>query len=160
MKKFFSILFLSLFLTGLIVACGSQSATTPVAESPSQPTAELLIATEIPATAAPTEAAAASATESPVKTAAPILFEARIKLFTYQPSEIEIPAGTTVVWLNEDDIQHSVTSGTSDKPTNQFDTDFFVKDETAAVTFDEPGRYIFFCKRHNHMRGVVMVMEG
>jgi len=35
-----------------------------------------------------------------------------IQLFQYQPGRLEIKAGTTVTWVNQDEIQHTVTLGT------------------------------------------------
>ena len=33
-----------------------------------------------------------------------------IKLFQYQPGRIQVKAGTTVTWMNEDEIFHTVTA--------------------------------------------------
>lgn len=139
------------------VACQAKSAT----PTPTLATVEATdpSVTEIPATAEAVTPPVKPTAEAPT-TAASEPFEARIQLFIYRPKEIEIPVGTTVTWLNEDDIQHSVTSGTPENPTSQFDTGFFEKDESASITFNEPGTYQFFCMRHNHMQGSIIVTEG
>ena len=36
----------------------------------------------------------------------------KIGNFTFGPRQVTVPAGTTVVWTNEDDIPHTVTSTT------------------------------------------------
>jgi plastocyanin len=38
-----------------------------------------------------------------------------IQLFQYQPGQLEIKAGTTVTWVNQDDIRHTVTLGTPER---------------------------------------------
>ena len=81
-----------------------------------------------------------------------------IKLFTFKPETIEVPVGTTVVWTNSDAIEHSGTNGTPEKPGMSFDSDFFTEDQTFTFTFDKPGAYPYFCKRHNSMRGEIKVV--
>lgn len=84
---------------------------------------------------------------------------AEIKLFSFQPNPIEIPAGTTITWTNQDDIEHSVTSG-SGTPDGTFDSEFFTKGQTFSQTFDEPGEYTYFCKRHPSMTGTITVSKA
>ena len=35
-----------------------------------------------------------------------------IKSFSFQPATLNVPAGTTVTWHNQDSVQHTVTSDT------------------------------------------------
>lgn len=81
--------------------------------------------------------------------------ENQIKLFQFQPKELSVKAGTTVKWMNGDDIEHSVTS----KVDGQFDSGFFKKDGTYEFTFAAPGTYEYFCKRHPSMKAKVVVTE-
>jgi plastocyanin len=85
--------------------------------------------------------------------------DANIKLFQFQPKTIEVKAGTMIKWTNGDDIEHSVTGGEPGKESGAFDSGFFVKGETFEQTFDKPGTYDYFCKRHNSMKGKVVVTE-
>lgn len=85
--------------------------------------------------------------------------EVDIKLFTFKPKVIEIPVGTKVVWSNGDAIDHSVTQGTPENPREVFDSEFFNKGESYSFTFTEPGEYEYFCKRHESMRGKIIVAE-
>jgi plastocyanin len=80
-----------------------------------------------------------------------------IKTFMYEPSPITVAAGTQVTFTNEDDILHTVTSGTREKPTNDFDEDLDGAGATAEVTFDEPGTIDYFCDVHQGMDGQVVV---
>ena len=83
--------------------------------------------------------------------------------FVYTPETIEVTAGTTVTWTNNDSFAHTVTAGTPDAPTDLFDAD--LGDRTAAGnegatfghTFDEPGTYPYFCDLHPSMLGEVVV---
>ena len=85
--------------------------------------------------------------------------DATIKLFQYQPKAMEVKVGTTVTWTNSDDIEHSVTAGAPGKETGAFDSGFFKKGGTYSFTFDKPGNYTYFCKRHNSMKATVTVTE-
>lgn len=115
----------------MLVACGSAAT-------------DQVIATPVSTVSAATESSAAEV-------------QVEINLFNFSEDEITIPAGTTVTWVNLDNIEHSVTSGTPENPDGVFDSDFFVKDETFSMVFDTPGEYHYFCRRHNHMQGVVIV---
>jgi plastocyanin len=73
-----------------------------------------------------------------------------IHTFNFQPDPIEVEAGTTITFENEDKINHSVTSGTRETPTpDAFDEG--VMDgagESFELTLTEPGTYDYFCKFH------------
>jgi plastocyanin len=80
-----------------------------------------------------------------------------IQLFQYQPAQLEIKAGTTVTWVNQDDIQHTVTLGTPENPNGAVNLSLSGKSATASFTFDRPGEYEYFCDRHQSMRGRILV---
>jgi plastocyanin len=82
-----------------------------------------------------------------------------IKLFQYNPSAITISPGTTVVWNNDDDINHSVTSGTPDKPSGPLNGLLPVKGSTYSYRFDTPGDYPHYCTYHNSMVGTITVKQ-
>jgi plastocyanin len=77
-----------------------------------------------------------------------------IKLFQYQPARLQVAAGTTVTWVNEDDIFHSVTA---DKIDPGFDAPLDGKGKSFSFVFSQPGAYAYHCERHEHMRGEVEV---
>jgi plastocyanin len=79
--------------------------------------------------------------------------------FLFKPDLLEVQAGATVTWTNDDDILHTVTSGEPESPDDQFDRDLDGKGSTTSIVFDEPGEYQYFCSRHPHMTGVVTVEE-
>lgn len=80
-----------------------------------------------------------------------------VKLFQYQPGRIQVQAGTTVTWLNEDEIFHTVTAGEPDKKGGGFDAALDGKGKSFSFTFSQPGIYTYYCDRHEHMRGEIEV---
>jgi len=74
------------------------------------------------------------------------------------PNRIEVPVGATVVWTNQDVTTHTVTSGTPDSPTDRFDSGTVPQGEQFSFTFTEAGEFEYFCRRHNNMRGTVVVI--
>jgi plastocyanin len=71
---------------------------------------------------------------------------------TFVPGRIQITAGTTVVWRNEDQLIHTVTA--NDK---SFDSGLLQPGRTYRRTFDRPGQYPYYCIPHPFMKGVVVV---
>ena len=60
----------------------------------------------------------------------------KIDNFTFAPARLTVKAGTTVIWRNEDDIPHTVTSATRMFKSKALDTD-----DSFSFTFAEPGTY-------------------
>jgi plastocyanin len=82
-----------------------------------------------------------------------------VKLFQFQPAELEVKAGTTVTWTNEDDIGHTITSGTSENKDGRFDMRLAGKGATFSFTFTQPGTFTYFCNRHQSMQGRIRVTQ-
>ena len=80
-----------------------------------------------------------------------------IKLFQYQPGRIQVKAGTTVTWLNEDEIFHTVTAVAREGKGGGFDAPLDGKGKSFSFTFSQPGVYTYYCDRHEHMRGEIEV---
>jgi nitrite reductase (NO-forming) len=70
----------------------------------------------------------------------------------YSPSPVTVPAGTTISWINDDSIPHTVTSTNS-----IFDSGFMPAGGTFSFKFEKPGVYNYFCSFHSNMKGTVMV---
>jgi amicyanin len=97
--------------------------------------------------------AAASSADAQEKAVAAVSPAAvRIDNFTFNPPEINIPAGTAVTWKNEDDIPHTVVATNKAFRSKAMDTN----DEYSFV-FTAPGTYDYFCSLHPHMTGKVIV---
>lgn len=75
-----------------------------------------------------------------------------IKDFRFAPTTLTVPVGTTVMWTNEDEEPHTVTS-----TGNAFASQGLSHHETFTQTFTRPGRYAYFCALHPHMKATVLV---
>jgi plastocyanin len=82
-------------------------------------------------------------------------FKASIKSLAFQPNRIEITAGTTVIWTNNDPLEHTVTA-----VDRSFDSGLIKSGGTWRYTFTRPGTYQFSCQPHPFMKGVVIVKES
>ena len=76
-----------------------------------------------------------------------------IKLFQYQPGRILVKPGTSVTWVNEDEIFHTVTA----EKNGDFNAPLDGKGKSFSFTFSQPGTYTYYCDRHEHMRGEIEV---
>ena len=76
----------------------------------------------------------------------------KIDNFTFAPQRITVKAGTTVTWINEDDIPHTIASSTKLFKSKALDTD-----DKFSFTFSTPGTYDYFCSLHPHMTGTILV---
>jgi plastocyanin len=80
-----------------------------------------------------------------------------VQLFQFRPGRLDVGAGTRLTWTNQDDIAHTVTSGTPERPDGRFDLALTGRGATGAVAFAQPGAYPYFCNRHQSMRGEIHV---
>ena len=89
-----------------------------------------------------------------------------IKLIAFTPTDVQVAAGGTVTWRQDDVASHTVTSGRVEqnggtataKPDGRFDSKNITKGQTFQFSFAEPGAYPFFCAIHPAtMTGVVTV---
>ena len=95
---------------------------------------------------------AAAATAFPAPAAQAADTEVKIGNFTFAPQRLAVKAGTTVTWINEDDIPHAVASSTKLFKSKTLDTE-----DKFAFTFTTPGIYEYFCSLHPRMTGAVVV---
>jgi plastocyanin len=77
---------------------------------------------------------------------------AAIRDFAFAPNRIEIAAGTTMAWQNDDAVAHTVTA-----TDGSFDSGSIEAGATWHRTFTEPGTYAFVCTPHPFMKGVIVV---
>jgi amicyanin len=75
-----------------------------------------------------------------------------IDQFTFLPRRITVKAGTTVTWINEDDVPHTIVSSSKVFKSKALDTA-----DKFSFTFTTPGTYDYFCSVHPHMTGAVVV---
>ena len=76
----------------------------------------------------------------------------------YLPYEVTVAAGTTITWINDDSVVHTVTSGkTTEGTTGLFDSSIFSSGKSFEYTFTNAGTYDYFCNVHPWMAGIVNV---
>ena len=74
--------------------------------------------------------------------------------FSFKPNQLTVAVGTSVTWVNHDDVPHTATS--HDNPAT-FDSKTLDTDQSYSFTFTKPGVYNYYCKVHNHMTGTITV---
>jgi plastocyanin len=72
--------------------------------------------------------------------------------FTFAPPALTVAVGTTVKWLNRDDIPHTVVEKNKSFRSKALDTD-----DSYSFTFSTPGTFDYFCSLHPHMVAQVIV---
>jgi len=89
----------------------------------------------------------ANASDPPVKTDKVSLPPS----YRFDPPVLEVPAGATVIWTNNDHFTHAVQiQGQSEHDMKP--------GESASIKFDQPGEYPYICTFHpNDMKGKVTV---
>jgi plastocyanin len=92
-----------------------------------------------------------------VAATAPALAGPTVKIdnFVFGPETLTVSVGTTVTWINQDDIPHTVVA--NDK---SFKSKVLDSDERFSFTFTKAGEYGYFCSLHPHMTGKVIVKAG
>lgn len=78
--------------------------------------------------------------------------KAGMRNLAFVPARIEIEAGTTVEWTNNDPLAHTVTA-----VDRSFDSGMIQSGQTWRHTFTRPGTYDYTCTPHPFMKGTVVV---
>jgi plastocyanin len=81
------------------------------------------------------------------------------KDLNFIPALMAVQTGTTVEFPNEDDTYHNIFSYS---PAKRFDLGRYRPDERPipSVLFDKPGLVTLRCDIHEHMRGLVLVLDS
>jgi plastocyanin len=74
--------------------------------------------------------------------------------FAFTPAEITVSTGTTVSWVNRDDIPHTITDAADPR---EFKSSPLDTGDGFTHVFSKPGTYHYFCSLHPHMQGTVVV---
>jgi len=77
----------------------------------------------------------------------------------YQPDQITVSPGATVMWDNQDNALHTATSGESPTPDGKFDSGLIGANQASKpITMpSEPGEYKYFCTLHPFLVGTITV---
>jgi len=77
----------------------------------------------------------------------------KIDNFSFLPSTTTVAAGSTITWVNADDVPHKIVSSDGKFTASPaIDTN-----DRYAFRFTQPGRYEYFCALHPKMTGVIVV---
>ncbi len=71
--------------------------------------------------------------------------------FSFAPKEVTVAKGTTVTWVNHDDVPHTVVNG------GVFRSKALDTEESFSFTFTSAGTFSYFCSVHPVMIGRVIV---
>lgn len=90
--------------------------------------------------------------------------------YAYVPADLTVPIGTTVTWINQDSVGHTVTEGDPNSPKQAklraFDSSgeavtgkvaLIGAGESWSYTFTTPGTYEYYCIVHPYMVGHMTV---
>jgi plastocyanin len=77
---------------------------------------------------------------------------AEIRQVAFQPGEIRVRQGQTVVWMNRDPTEHTVNADDG-----SWASGILAEGASFARRFEAPGRYPYHCTPHPQMSGVVVV---
>ena len=80
--------------------------------------------------------------------------EVKIAKFAYDAKEITVAPGTRVVWTNQDETPHTVTSNDKSFASKGLDTD-----DKFEHVFSKEGDFGYICTVHPFMTGVVHVRK-
>lgn len=145
-----AVLGLALLVAGCVAPAGSGPANT----APSQPAAAQ------PAAAQPTAAQPAAAQPTTAATPAPSAagagqtVQVALQNSAFSPKTLNVTAGSTVVWTNNDGIAHTVSADDG-----SFDSGNMNQGATFKFTFTKAGTYAYYCKYHGGPGGKGMAGE-
>jgi len=77
----------------------------------------------------------------------------KIDNFSFGPAVLTVPANTTVTWINEDDVPHTVVSAEG----KEFKSPPLDTDQNFNYTFAKAGTYTYYCSVHPKMTGKIVV---
>ncbi len=80
------------------------------------------------------------------------------KELAFRPGLLAVELGTKVEFPNEDDTYHNIFSYS---PAKRFDLGRYPPEESPvpAIVFDKPGLVTLRCDIHEHMRGLILVLQ-
>ena len=78
-----------------------------------------------------------------------------IKDFNFVPNIAEVPMGTTVTWVNDDNVPHTITS-----VSGSFDSGSIGPGKTYSYKFDQAGTFEYSCTNHPSMPHGKVIVSG
>jgi plastocyanin len=75
-----------------------------------------------------------------------------IENLTFKPSRLTVENGTTVTWINNDAVDHTIV-----EDNELFSSGTLMNGQNFSYTFTTSGTYNYFCSIHPDMRGKIIV---
>lgn len=132
---------LAIFSIALISGCVQQPATTTITTTSSTATTTTLVA--------PATTTTSQETTTTVQQAAAVT----IQNFAFNPSQITVNKGDTVIWTNEDSFTHTVVSDSG----SEINSPALSSGQAYSHTFNTAGTFDYHCSLHPSMKGKVIV---
>jgi plastocyanin len=79
--------------------------------------------------------------------------EVTIKDLAFEPADVTARTGDTVVWRNDDFVDHTATARDE-----TFDVDLS-KGKSGRLLLNKPGTFEYFCRYHPMMTGIIHVHQ-
>jgi plastocyanin len=96
--------------------------------------------------------AVAVATSASCSRRVPRTYVVSMKDLTFQPAELTVERGDTIVWNNMDMVPHSATARDG-----SWDSKAIASDSSWRYVADKSGRYSYYCVFHPMMLGTIEV---
>jgi plastocyanin len=129
----------------------------PVAPAGQPPTTGTGTTTTTPAPDAVNTGPVVSVSSDPqgrgAKAAASSSNDVTIKNFKFKPKTLTISTGDTVTWTNQDSVEHDATA----KKGGEHWTKKLKKGKSGSHTFDQAGKFAYYCSIHPDMKGTIEV---
>jgi plastocyanin len=84
--------------------------------------------------------------------AAPPSQQVKIDNFSFAPQQLTVAVGTTILWVNNDDVPHTVVGAHQEFRSKALDTN-----DHFSFTFTKAGTFDYFCSVHPMMTGKIVV---
>ena len=80
-------------------------------------------------------------------------YNVEIQNFAFNPSQITIKKGETVIWTNKDSTPHTVLSDSG----NEINSGSLSNGQTYSHTFNQAGTFEYYCSIHPYMKAKIIV---
>ena len=80
-------------------------------------------------------------------------YQVKIDNFSFGPATLTVSVGTTVAWINQDDVPHNIVSSEG----KTLNSPVLDTDQKFSYTFTMAGTYSYYCGLHPKMTGEVIV---
>lgn len=80
-----------------------------------------------------------------------------IQGMAFNPAAKTVQQGTTLKWTNNDNVAHTVTSGTPGNANGTFNSGNIANGGSFSYTFNTVGTFSYFCSIHPSMTGTITV---